>query len=203
MYVPGEVRPEGAPWGREGQSDVQNLDTSTIVARAIGVAKLDEPTYEAIEHDEKATEQAAVIVAVVAIAGGIGAIAEGGVLGLIGGVIGGIAGWLLFAAVAYVVGTRLLPAAGTEATWYQLLRCMGYAQIPNVLSIFNILGDFGAIIGFVGSVWALVTAVIGLRVALEVSTGRAIAIGLISAIATGIILFMIFLPFGIASLAFS
>jgi hypothetical protein len=105
--------------------------------------------------------------------------------------------------VAYVIGTRVLPGDSTEATWYQLLRCMGYAQVPNVLSIFNILGDFGALIGLVGSIWALVTAVIGLRTALEVSTGRAIAIGLISAIVTGIIMLIIFLPFGIASLAFS
>jgi hypothetical protein len=169
----------------------------------IGAAKLDVPTYESIEHDESATTQALTVVIIAAIAGGIGAITESDspILGLVGGVVGGIVGWILFSAVAYFVGTKLLPGKDTSATIGQLLRTMGFAQVPGILSVFGILGAIGGIFVFIGSIWGLVTAIVGLRQALDISTGRAIAVGIVAAIASAIVLAIILIPFGIAAWA--
>ncbi len=179
------------------------MGTNSIVDRMIGVARLDVPTYEEIEHDESATQQALIVVVIVAIASGIGQIVDNGALGLIGGLISAVVGWALFSVVAYFIGTKVLPGENTSATIGQLLRSIGFAQTPGILSIFLLIPILGSLIAFVGGIWALVTAIIAIRQALDISTGRAIAVGIIAAIATGIILFLIFLPFGIASVAFS
>ena len=44
-----------------------------MINRIVGVLKLDVPTYEEIEHDEGATQQAAIIVLIVAIIAAVGA----------------------------------------------------------------------------------------------------------------------------------
>ena len=46
----------------------------------------------------------------------LGAIADNGILGLIGGIISGIAGWALFSVVAFYVGTKMLPGATSKST---------------------------------------------------------------------------------------
>ena len=48
----------------------------------IGAAKLDVKVYEEVEKDTTATQQALLVVVIVAIATGIGSFASGGVLGL-------------------------------------------------------------------------------------------------------------------------
>ncbi len=185
----------------ERDADVQPAVGTSLVDRMIGVVKLDIPTYESIERDRDATTQALIVVAIVAIAGGIGAIRDDGVSGLIGGLVGAIVGWIVFSFVAYFVGTRLIPGENTAATPGELLRTIGFAQTPGVLSVFGLLGVLGAPIVIAGGIWGIVTAIVGLKTALEMSTGRAIATGIIAAIASVIIVAIIMLPFGLAAWA--
>ncbi len=160
--------------------------------------KLDTSTWESIESDRDALTQALTVVAIAAIAGGIGGIRDNGIGGLIGGLVGAIIGWVVFSFVAYVVGTRLIPGMDTEATPGELLRTMGFAQAPGVLSVFGLLGIFGTPIVLIGAIWGIVTAIVGLKTALEMSTGRAIATGIIAGLLSGFVVALILLPFGIA-----
>jgi len=52
-----------------------------VIERMIGAAKLDVKVYEEVEKDTTATQQALLVVVIVAIATGIGSFASGGVLG--------------------------------------------------------------------------------------------------------------------------
>lgn len=169
----------------------------------IGVLKLDIATYESIERDRDAMTQALTVVAIAAVASGIGAARDNGVAGLIVGVIAAILSWILFSFVAYFVGTRLIPGQNTVATPGELLRTIGFARTPGVLAVFGLLGAFGSLLAFVGGIWAIVTGIVGLKVALEMSTGRAIATGIIAAILSGFVVALLLLPFGIAALALS
>ena len=178
---------------------MQNTGSGSIIDRAVGVAMLNPATYEEIEHDTSATSQALIVVMFVAVASGIGQLGDNGLLGLIGGVIGAVVFWLVFSTVAYVVGTMLLPGEHTSATVGELLRCMGFAQVPDSLAIFGFIPIIGWLAALIGWIWSLVTAVAGLRQALEISFERAIVVGIISAIIAGMISFFIMLPFGIAA----
>ena len=147
----------------------------SIVDRMRGAAMLDVATYEEVEHDNDATGQAAVVVIIVAICTAIGAIWRGGP-SIIGGPISAILGWLMWSAITYVIGDKML---GGTATWGELLRTIGFAQAPGVLMIFGIIPILGGFVRLVVGLWLLVTGVVAIRQALDFSTGKAIATALL------------------------
>jgi len=138
--------------------------------RMVGAAKLDANIYEEVEADTSANGQAGGVVALAAVAQAIGAIGEGG-MGLLGGVIGALAGWLIWAGVTYLIGAKLL---GGTATWGELLRTLGFAQVPGVLAVLGIIPVVGGLVRVVVAIWILIAGVIAIRQALDVSTGKAV-----------------------------
>ena len=151
----------------------------SIVDRMRGAAMLDVATYEEVEHDNDATGQAAVVVIIVAICTALGAIWRGGP-SIIAGPISAILGWLLWSAVTYLIGDKLL---GGTATWGELLRTIGFAQAPGVLMIFGIIPILGGLVSAAVAIWLLLTGIVAIRQALDVSTGKAILTALLGWIA--------------------
>ena len=88
--------------------------SSSITNRMIRAAKLDVPLYEEVEADITATNQALLVVVLVALASGIaaaiGAAMEGNSAVLVGrlvrGLLNGLIGWAVWSYVVYFVGTR-------------------------------------------------------------------------------------------------
>jgi hypothetical protein len=175
---------------------MQASASGSLVDRMMGAARLDEATYEAVERDTNATTQAAIVVVIAAVASGIGALGDGGE-GLIWGIVAGILGWIAFAAVAYIVGTKILAAPGTEADLGQLLRVLGFAQVPNILTIVGFVPILGIVVALIVFVWRILTTIVALRAALEMSTGRAIATAIISVIIESIIVGIILAIFNV------
>jgi hypothetical protein len=153
---------------------------ASFVDRMVGAAKLDVHTYEEVEGDAGATNQAMAVVVLAAIAAGIGTTREGGLVGMILGAAGSLVGWYIWALVTYFVGTRLLPGANTQATPQELLRTTGFSASPGVLRVLQLVPGLGTLLAFVASVWMLVAMVVAVRQALDyTSTGRAVAVCLI------------------------
>jgi hypothetical protein len=142
----------------------------SIVDRMRGAALLDVATYEEVERDNEATGQAAVVVVIVAVCSAVGAVWRGGP-SIILAPVTAILGWLLWSAVAYLIGDKLL---GGTATWGELLRTVGFAQSPGVLMIFGIIPLLGGIVRAVVGLWLLVAGIVAIRQALDFSTGKAI-----------------------------
>jgi len=178
---------------------VQNVATGPLINRMLGAARLDANTYEEVEHDQNGTTGALIVVILAAIAAGIGSIRADGVSGLIAGIVSGIVGWAVFAGFAYFVGTRLIPGRETSSSWGELLRTLGFAETPMILTVFGFIPILGAIISFVAWVWYVIASVVALRQALDMSTGRAIAVGIISIIAEGIVVGIILGILGVAA----
>ncbi|HEU5431679.1 MAG TPA: YIP1 family protein [Thermomicrobiales bacterium] len=173
----------------------------SLVDRMIGAARLDPNTYENIEHDTNATGQAAIVVILAAIAAGIGSLGGErayGLGGFIWGAISALVAWFVFAALVYFVGTKLLPSPTTSSTLGEVLRTLGFAETPAILAVFGFLPVIGGLIWFIASIWVLVTAIVAIRQSLEVTTGRAVAIGIIAFLIPWIILAAIGLAFGVA-----
>jgi len=154
------------------------MSERTMFDRMQSAAMLDIPTYEEVEADESATGQAGMVVLIGALSSAIGGIG-GGLGGALVGMVMALVGWFLYAGVTYFIGTSLFK--GT-ATWGEVLRTTGFAQAPNALLILGIIPLLGGLIRIVISIWVLVCVVIGIRQALDIETGPAIATGCLAAI---------------------
>lgn len=175
---------------------MQATGSHSLSDRIMGALKLDEATYEEVEHDSGATTQALLIVALAAIAGAIGGAAEG-VEGLIGGVLAALLGWAVFSGLVYFVGTRFLGTATTSATWQQVARTMGFAYTPQLLAVFGFIDVIGPIVALIGAIWFLVASIVAIRQALDFSTGRAVGTAIIAFIGYIILAAIIGTIFGI------
>ena len=142
--------------------------------RVIGAAKLDVDTHEEVEADEGATLQAAAVVVLAALAQAVGASGSGG--SAFGAAIGGLVGWALWAGLTYMIGAYIFK--GT-ATWGELLRTLGFAQSPRFLLVLGFIPLIGWLIGVAVSIWVLITGIVAIRQALDISTGKAIAVAFI------------------------
>ncbi len=164
---------------------------ASMIDRMIGAARLDVNTYEEVEHDRSATGQAILVVVLGAIAAGIGAL-SGGISGLIFGIIAALAGWAVYAFIAYWVGTNIFKAPQTSATWGELLRTLGFANSPRVLLVLTVIPIVGIFVGLAVFIWMLFTTVIAIRQALDFDTGRAIATAVVSLLAQFVIYIVVF-----------
>jgi hypothetical protein len=145
-----------------------------MIQRMIRAAKLDASLYEEVEHDSRYTGEAALIVIIVSLLNAIGGLfvaddGESRVGVFIGLLLVGLLGWLLWAVITDFVGRSFFGATSDVG---EMLRVIGYSQSVLVLSIIPF-------VGFLAAIWALVCLVIALRQGLDISTGKAIAVGII------------------------
>lgn len=162
-----------------------------LASRMLRAARLDPSLYEEIEHDRSASAQATIIVLLSGLAAGLGSIGQFGGYGhVIPAMFWAVLGWLIWAALIYWIGTRLLPESQTEANKGQLLRTIGFASTPGLLRVLGILPGLTGLVFFVSAVWMLFAMVIAVRQALDYrSTGRAIGVCLIGWFVQALVLF--------------
>ncbi len=166
--------------------DNTNISLNRIVQRAKDVMTFNTRAYEEIVRDPNATAEAAIVVATVAIASGLGRLL-GGPGALIGAVLAMLIGWVVAAAVIYFVGTRITGEATTTSSVERVMRIVGYASAPFIFSIFSGLWLIGWIFSVVIFFWFLGTMVLAIRASLNISLGRAVLTGVIAWIATVIV----------------
>jgi len=119
------------------------------------------------------------VVLLSSIAAGIGS-PGGGLLNpqaMLAGTIGGLVGWVAWAALTYLIGTRVLPEPQTRANLGELLRTLAFAATPG---LFNVVGALPLLrwpAFVVTHVWMLVAMIVAVRHALDYrSTARAVSV---------------------------
>lgn len=167
---------------------------SSFSERMIGAAKLDPVIYEEVEADSGAIGQAVGVVVLSSLAAGVGAMLYVGFLkGLLLGTVAALIGWFVWAFLTWIIGTKLLPEAQTEADMGQLLRTIGFAAAPGILRVFGIIPVLGGLIVLICNVWMLVAMVVAVRQALDYkSTWRAVGVCLIGWVALIVIQVVLF-----------
>ena len=176
---------------------------ASLIDRMVRASKLDINLYEEVEADKSSMGQAITVVVISSVASGIGTIGILGIQGLIVGTISALIGWLVWAYLTYLIGTKLLPEPQTKADVGELLRTIGFSSAPGVLRIFGFIPLIGVIISFVASIWMLVAMIIAVRQALDYkSTWRAIGVCVIGFVIYLVIIALIFYVLGLPA-AFS
>ena len=145
--------------------------------RIIRAAKLDINLYEEVEADTTAMRQATGVVVLSSVAAGIGAIAKGGLSGILIGTIAALVGWYVWAFLTYFIGTKLLPESQTKADMGEMLRTIGFSTSPGLIRVLGIIPGLTGIVFLGSSIWMLAAMVIAVRQALDYkSTLRAVGV---------------------------
>jgi hypothetical protein len=148
-----------------------------LTDRMIRAAKLDAQLYEEVEADKGALGQAMQVVLLSSLATGIGSFGSVGVSEMVLIALGALLGWYIWAALTYVIGTRLLPGPQTKADLGELLRTTGFSSSPGLLHVLGIVPGLAALVFFITSIWMLAAMVVAVRQALDYeSTPRAIGV---------------------------
>ncbi|MDE2815576.1 MAG: YIP1 family protein [Chloroflexota bacterium] len=95
-----------------------------------------------------------------------------------------ILGWLLWAFLAYLLGTGVFGGTGS---YVEMLRAIAFAQAPSVITILSVPLVFipaagailGGLLGLAAALWVLMVNVIATRQTLGISTGKATIITVI------------------------
>lgn len=141
-----------------------------FLKRIQGVFRLNVMTFEEIEHDKNALGQAALIVAIVALSAslGTGFLASYREISFLTGffvaLVWTFIGWFLWALSTFLVGKYAFKG---EATLPEMMRVIGFAYAPLVLSIFPCIGSLA------GGLWALAAGFIAVRQGLDLDDIRA------------------------------
>ena len=154
--------------------------------RMIKAAMFDTATYEEIEADRGALDQAIVVVILVTFCGIIGGMLSAllagfgvwaVVFGLLAGLTFGVARWALWVTALYLVGGVILRTTDTQTSWTELARVVGFAYTPGLLSIFSFVPSVGNFFFWAGFFWTIATVVVAVRQSLDFeSTPRAIGV---------------------------
>ena len=166
---------------------------SSYTDRIIRAAKLDVNLYEEVEADKDAMRQAIGLVVLSSVAAGLASVAQAGISGILMGTIFALIGWLIWAYLAYAIGTKLLPEPETKADYRELLRTTGFASAPGLIRVIGIIPGLAGIVFLVAGIWMLVAMVIAVRQALDYqSTLRAVGVCIIGWIIQGVVLALFF-----------
>jgi hypothetical protein len=161
--------------------------------RIIGAARLDAKIYEEVESDKTAMGQAVGVILLSSIAAGIGVVTKGGFAAIFSSAVGALLGWLIWAYITYVIGTKVLPESGTHADYGQLLRTIGFSTSPGLIRILGIIPGLTNIVFMIAAIWMLVAMVVAVRQALDYTTTiRAVCVCIIGWIVQALIFVVLF-----------
>jgi hypothetical protein len=155
------------------------MDFAAMFNRMIRAAKLDVAFYNEVEADTSLNQEALMVVILVSVAAGIGSFLQGlfmgdigsAIVGLIISAVMGVVGYYIWAYITYFVGTNLFHGTADVG---ELLRTLGYASGPKLLSILVFIPCVGALISLAGAIWSLVAGVVAVREALDFDTTKAV-----------------------------
>ena len=146
-----------------------------IINRALRAALLDREFFQEAENDIELNQEALLVVIIVSVASGVAAFIASlinrsfglAVLGLSISTAVGIANYYIWAYVTHFIGTNMFKG---QAEPGELLRVLGYASAPRVLSLLVFIPCIGPLLGLAGSIWALVAGFVGAQEALDLDT---------------------------------
>ena len=95
----------------------------------------------------------------------------------------GFLGWLMSTALIWLIGVKIM---GGASDYVELLRTMGFASAPKVLLLLGVLplGPLAYLLGAGVTVLTTIAAILAVRQALEVTTGRAIVVCVVALVAS-------------------
>lgn len=153
------------------------MDTSALINDIRRAVTFDASFYRQAANDERYSQQALLIVMIVAALSGVGAFLGsifsgnffGAIIGLVLGIGFAIVGYFIWVYVIQYVGAQFFQG---RATVPQLQRTLGYAYAPTMLGFFSFIPCFGGLAALAGSLWALACGFFAVREVHQLDDGK-------------------------------
>jgi hypothetical protein len=167
-----------------------------MIRRVLRAALLDRDFFKEVESDPSLNQEALIVVVIVSAAGGVAAFLSGlmakqistAVLGLFVSTATGVANYYIWSYVTFYIGTNMFKG---QADHGELLRVLGYASGPRLLSLLGFIPCLGLPVIFIGFIWSLIAGFFGVQEALDLDTTETlvtVAVGWIAIlIVTGVV----------------
>ncbi|MGE4652393.1 MAG: YIP1 family protein [Myxococcota bacterium] len=152
---------------RESTNRMASASISAMSRRMWGAAMLRAEAYEEVEADQSANRQAFAVVLLSSVSAGVGSLSNSGGSGVIYAIAAALVGWWVWAYITYLVGTRLLPVAGTRADHGELLRTIGFSSTPGLFFILALIPPLSSLVFVLCGIWMLAGMVVAVRQALD------------------------------------
>jgi Yip1 domain len=167
----------------------------TFGDRVVGAMKLDANAFEEVERDPTSIGQAVGVIVLAAVSEGLGWIYYNGLTGIVSGALLSIIGFLIWSAIVWLVGTRLMPEPTTKADFPETFRVLGFAAAPGLVGVITIIPILGWLLVPVIWVWKIAAMVVAVKAVLDYSTvGKAIVVVLIGFVINLLLSFLILAP---------
>ena len=167
----------------------------TFGDRVVGALKLETSAFEDVERDPTAVGQAVGVIVLAAISIGLGNIYYGGLSGIVTNAFSSLLGFVIWSAIVWLVGTKLMPEPTTKADFPETFRVLGFAAAPGLAGVITIIPILGWLLLVAIWVWQLAAMVVAVRAALDYSTiGKAIVVVLIGFVIQLIVMALIIGP---------
>lgn len=167
-----------------------------MIDRLIRAVRLDRTLYRMVADNPEYNNEATLVAVVVSLVAALNGLASARPIQsfLVQAVIGILFGWLLWAMVAYLVGSRFFKGRSTAN---EMMRTLAYAGVPRLLGVFGFIPCVGWIAALAGGVLSIIAGVIAIREAMEFDTTSAIItaiVGFLLYLLATIILGAVFAP---------
>jgi hypothetical protein len=164
----------------------------TFGQRIVGALKLDANTFEDIERDPTAIGQAVGVIALAALAGSLGQIWSFGIGTMIVAMLSSLVGYVIWAVVVWLVGTKVMPDPATKADFPETFRTIAFAAAPNFLGVVSIVPILGFFLMFlvipIAWLWSMAAMVVAVRQVLDYTdTFKAVIVVII-----GFVVYLVF-----------
>lgn len=175
-----------------------------MLDRVIRAIRLEPGLYREVARSEKLMGESLIIVVAVAFLSAVGNMigADKPVFSFIAEIVNSVLfGWLLWSLIAYFVGKTFFDG---KSSINEMLRAIGYASAPRLLSLFAAIPCLGWVIALIGGILSLVAVVIGIREAMLFDTDKAIitaVIGFVLYLITSAAISILFTGFSLPFLA--
>ncbi len=188
----------------------------TFKDRLVGVFRLNADTFEDIEADKGATGQAALVVFLVALFGGISAyVSSSGLVDMSSAIgsmqeydaslsasglsplgsfvnefVGAFIVWIVWSFLTFLIAGKLF---GGDTNMGEMLRTIGFAQAPRMLSVFSFIPCLGFVLAAGGWIMALIASVLAIQRSADLDSFKSFGAVVLSFIAV-IVLNLFVLP---------
>jgi hypothetical protein len=168
-----------------------------LVKRMLRAARLDPALYREVAEDETATTEAMLVVVLAAVASGIGSAigfySSGLFSGLASGIVSSLVGWAIMTFVTYLVVRMMF---GSGVSYQNLLRPLGFARSPGLLTVFGFVLFFGGVLRLLVAIWMLVTWIVAVRESTRITTVESVVTGIVASVGLWVVMWAVGSMFG-------